>query len=431
MAESVGSTPAETPQAAPTPASKNDALVRQAELIISNVLRGGVLLSAAIIVIGAVMFYADRGGQTLTFPHTLSAVVQMLAQGNPLAIIMLGLLVLLATPVVRVAVSIVAFALEHDRLYVGITSLVLAILLVSILVLGAVFGQGQSETAPSPGLGFSAIVFGGSLIAGLIGSLVGLGGGVFVVPLLTLGLGVPIEVAIGASIVSVIATSSGAAAAYVRDRVTNLRVGMFLEIATSLGAVIGGFVAVFIHPGLLFIIFGVVLLISAAPLIVKIGEELPQGVRNDRYAERLALASSYEDARLGRRVDYQVTRVPAGFGMMYIAGMISGLLGIGSGTFKVLAMDTAMRLPMKVSTTTSNFMIGVTAAASAGIYFNRGAINPLIAAPVALGVLAGATLGAKTLARLSNATIRKIFVPILVLISVEMLIRGAANLLGH
>lgn len=431
MAESAGRTSAESSQAVPTPASRNDALVRQAELIISNVLRGGVLLSAAIIVIGAVMFYAGGGGQTLTFPHTLSAVAQMLAQGNPLAIIMLGLLVLLATPVVRVAVSIVAFALEHDRLYVGITSLVLAILLVSILVLGAVFGQGQSETAPSPGLGFSAIVFGGSLIAGLIGSLVGLGGGVFVVPLLTLGLGVPIEVAIGASIVSVIATSSGAAAAYVRDRVTNLRVGMCLEIATSLGAVIGGFVAVFIHPGLLFIIFGVVLLVSAAPLIVKIGEELPQGVRNDRYAERLALASSYEDVRLGRRVDYQVTRVPAGFGMMYIAGMISGLLGIGSGTFKVLAMDTAMRLPMKVSTTTSNFMIGVTAAASAGIYFNRGAINPLIAAPVALGVLAGATLGAKTLARLSNATIRKIFVPVLVLISAEMLIRGVANLLGH
>jgi uncharacterized membrane protein YfcA len=277
---------------------------------------------------------------------------------------------------------------------------------------------------------FFALVLVGSLLAGLIGSLVGLGGGIFVVPLLTLVLGLPIQEAIGASIVSVIATSSGAAAAYVRDHITNLRVGMFLEIATTLGALTGAFLTVIAPAPLLFVVFGLVLIVSAVPLVVKIGEELPVGVTSDRWARRLALASTYPDRRLGREVSYEVTRVPAGFSLMYVAGLISGLLGIGSGTFKVLAMDTAMRLPMKVSTTTSNFMIGVTAAASAGIYFERGDINPLVAAPVALGVLAGAMIGARTLSRLSNATIRKVFVPVIILVGLEMLIRGAALVVG-
>ena len=278
---------------------------------------------------------------------------------------------------------------------------------------------------------FLVLVFLGSLFAGLIGALVGLGGGVFIVPLLTLAFGLPIHEAIGASIVSVIATSSGAAAAYVRDRITNLRVGMFLEVATTLGAVSGAFLSVIAPTAVLFLIFGVVLIISAVPLVVRIGEELPTGVRPDRWAKALALSGSYPDQRLRRQVQYNVTHVPAGFSMMYVAGLISGLLGIGSGTFKVLAMDTAMRLPMKVSTTTSNFMIGVTAAASAGIYFERGDINPLVAAPVALGVLLGATVGAATLAKLSNRTIRKIFIPLLVLIAVEMLIRGGAMFFFH
>jgi uncharacterized membrane protein YfcA len=276
-----------------------------------------------------------------------------------------------------------------------------------------------------PHLFFFLLVFAGSLFAGLIGALVGLGGGIFVVPLLTLAFGLPIQIAIGASIVSVIATSSGAAAAYVRDRITNLRVGMFLEIATTLGAITGAFLVTIAPTPILFIIFGAVLLFSAVPLVIKIGEELPQGVKSDRWAQVLALESSYPDHKLGREVSYKVTRVPAGLSMMYIAGLISGLLGIGSGTFKVLAMDTAMRLPMKVSTTTSNFMIGVTAAASTGIYFARGDIDPVIAAPVALGVLIGATVGAKTLAKLSNATVRKIFVPVLALAAIEMLIHGA------
>jgi uncharacterized membrane protein YfcA len=284
--------------------------------------------------------------------------------------------------------------------------------------------------AAPPHLLFFALVFAASLAAGLIGSLVGLGGGVFVVPLLTLVFGLPLPEAIGASIISVIATSSGAAAAYVRDRITNLRVGMFLEIATTLGAITGAFLTAIAPTGLLFLIFGLVLVISATPLIMRFGEELPTGVKNDRWAEMLGLAGSYRDERLGREVAYQVKRVPLGVALMYGAGLISGLLGIGSGTFKVLAMDTAMRLPVKVSTTTSNFMIGVTAAASAGIYFQRGDINPVVAAPVALGVLAGATLGARVLARLSNRSIRKLFVPILLFIALSMLIRGGSILLG-
>ena len=410
-------------------------LVRQAELVISNVLRGGVLLSAAVILVGVVWYYLQphaRAAGGLSYPHHLGDVIPAVLAGNAEAIITLGLLILLATPVVRVAVSIGAFALEHDWLYVGITTLVLALLLASILVLGEVFGKGTVTPQAPPSLGVFALVALGSVVAGVVGSLVGLGGGVLVVPLLTIGFSVYPEIAVGVSIISVIATSSGAAAAYVRDHITNLRVGMFLEIATTIGAIAGAFLAIILAPGLLFVIFGVVLLVSAIPLLIKIGEEIPRGVRNDRWAQRLALASSYRDDKLGRTIDYQVAHVPAGFGMMLVAGILSGLLGIGSGTFKVLAMDTAMRLPMKVSTTTSNFMIAVTAAASAGIYFQRGDMNPLYAAPVALGVLLGATSGAKTLARFSNTTIRKIFVPILVAIAVEMLIRGAGYLMtGH
>jgi len=405
-------------------------LVRQAEIVISNVLRIGVFLSAAVIVVGAILYYAvGNGGAAFSYPHTLGEVLPALRAGNFQAIITLGLLILLATPIVRVAVSIVAFILEGDWRYVGITTVVLILLLGSVFVLGALFGHGPIETMHPVGLGDFGIIAGVSVVAGIIGSLVGLGGGLLVVPLLTLIFGVYPEVAVGVSIVSVIATSSGAAAAYVRDEMTNLRVGMFLEIATTIGAIGGAFLAIVIAPSYLFVIFGAVLLISAVPLIVKIGEELPAGVKSDRWARSLKLGSHYPDATLGRVVDYQVTNVPAGFGLMSIAGVLSGLLGIGSGTFKVLAMDVAMRLPMKVSTTTSNFMIGVTAAASAGIYFQRGDINPLYAGPVAVGVLVGATMGAKILTRFTNATIRKVFIPIMVIVAVEMLIRGVSQFL--
>jgi uncharacterized membrane protein YfcA len=268
------------------------------------------------------------------------------------------------------------------------------------------------------------LIFLSAGIAGFLGSLVGLGGGVLVVPLLTIVFKLPIPLAIGASIISVIATSSGAAAAYVRDHLTNMRVGMFLEIATTIGAISGAFLAGYLAPNLLGIIFGVILLISAAPLIVKLGEELPQGVKNDRLATWFQLDSTYPDHRLHRDISYQVTRTPFGFMMMYVAGAISGLLGIGSGTFKVVALDTLMRLPIKVSTTTSNFMIGVTAAASAGIYFSRGDILPLVAAPVALGVLIGALIGARLLAHLSSKTLRITFIVVLLISAAEMIING-------
>lgn len=268
------------------------------------------------------------------------------------------------------------------------------------------------------------LIFAGAILAGLLGSLIGLGGGVLIVPMLTLAFGLPIRYAIGASIIAVIATSSGAAAAYVRDHLTNLRVGMFLELATTTGAISGAFLAGLLAPGLLFVTFGIILLVSVVPLVFKLGEELPKGIRNDRWATWLHLASTYPDQRLGRDVAYQVTRTPLGLAMMYVAGVVSGLLGIGSGTFKVLAMDTVMRLPMKVSTTTSNFMIGVTAAASAGIYFSRGDVPPLIAAPVALGILLGALVGARLLRYLSNKSLRLIFIPVLILIAVQMVFRG-------
>jgi uncharacterized membrane protein YfcA/uncharacterized membrane protein len=395
--------------------------------IIGWALLGGVLLSSAVILVGFLLLITSpgalSGNRTDIFPHSFGALWVSLLGGHLQAIIVVGLLLLIATPVLRVAISIIAFAVEHDMQYVLITCLVLAILLFSfIFVTGAPVTHMPPATAP---LSFADIVliFVGAVLAGLLGALVGLGGGVLIVPLLTLAFGLPIEYAIGASIISVIATSSGAAAAYVRDHITNLRVGMFLEIATTTGAVCGAFVAGLINPTILYIVFGVVLLVSAAPLVFKLGEELPLGVKNDFWANRLHLNGSYPDAYLGE-VRYQATRTPYGFAMMYVAGLISGLLGIGSGTFKVLAMDTLMRLPMKVSTTTSNFMIGVTAAASAGIYFSRGDIRPVIAAPVALGILVGALVGARVLTHLHNKTVRMIFLPVLCAIAAEMILRG-------
>ncbi len=394
------------------------------------ILQIGVMLSAALILLGIALLPTRPGGlspeRVLIFPQTLSLLASELLVLRPQAVITLGLLLLIATPVVRVAASIVAFALEGDRRYVVITSVVLLILLFSLFLGGTSL---KSQTViPVVQFHFSLsvvlLIFAGSVLAGVVGALVGLGGGIMIVPMLTILFGFPISFAIGASIISVIATSSGAAAAYVRDRLTNIRVGMFLELGTTLGAISGAFLAGLLAPGLLGVIFGIILLISAAPLVFKIGEELPQGVKNDRWANALSLANSYPDAQLRREVSYQVTRTPFGLGMMYIAGLISGLLGIGSGTFKVVAMDTMMRLPLKVSTTTSNLMIGVTAAASAGIYFSRGDIPPLIAAPVALGVLSGALIGARLLQHLSNRVLRLIFVPVILIAAIEMILHG-------
>jgi uncharacterized membrane protein YfcA/uncharacterized membrane protein len=398
--------------------------------IIGWILQGGVVLSASIILIGLLLFpFYSKGfsvSELLSFPQTFSQIWVGLLALHPQSIIAFGLLLLIATPVLRVAVSIVAFALERDFRFVVITGLVLFILFLSNVLLGNIVGSASHTTVQQ--FHFSLLVvlliFGGAIAAGVLGSLIGLGGGVLIVPLLTLVFGLPIYFAIGASIISVIATSSGAAAAYVRDHLTNLRVGMFLELGTTTGAITGAFLAGMLVPNLLFVLFGIILLISVVPLIFKIGEELPKGVKNDRLAKWLSLSGSYPDQRMGRQVSYQVTRTPLGMAMMYVAGIISGLLGIGSGSFKVLAMDTAMRLPMKVSTTTSNFMIGVTAAASAGIYFSRGDIPPLIAAPVALGVLLGAFIGSRLLMRLSNKTVRLIFLPVMAIIAIQMVLRG-------
>ncbi len=271
---------------------------------------------------------------------------------------------------------------------------------------------------------FCAILFGASVLAGALGALLGLGGGVIVVPVLTLMAGLNIHYAIGASIVSVIATSSGAAATYVRDRITNLRLGMFLEMATTTGAVAGALVAGFLPGRVLSVIFGAVLLHAAWTMARFRQGDVPTGVAGSPLATRLRLHGTYFDPALKRRVDYQVTGVPQGFGMMWLAGLISGLLGIGSGVFKVIAMDILMRAPLKVSTTTSNFMIGVTAAASAGVYFLRGDIHPFIAAPVALGILVGTVAGTRLLLHLRGAAIRKVFLAVLILVAGQMIWRG-------
>jgi uncharacterized membrane protein YfcA len=271
---------------------------------------------------------------------------------------------------------------------------------------------------------FTLIVFLGSMGAGAFGAIVGVGGGILIIPLLTLGFGVHIHYAIGASLVAVIATSSGAAAAYLRDRLTNLRVGVLLEVATTVGAVIGVAIGTRVPVSTLFIVFGAVLLLSLIPLISKLGEELPTGVEPDRLSRALKLGSTYPDRQLGRDVAYEVTGVPAALAGMFGAGIISGMLGIGAGAFKVLSMDLAMRLPMKVSSATSNFMIGVTAAASAWVYLQRGWVQPVIAAPTALGALAGAFVGAKILSRMSNDAVRKLFLPVLAWIAIRMIVRG-------
>ncbi|HWA56056.1 MAG TPA: sulfite exporter TauE/SafE family protein [Gemmatimonadales bacterium] len=260
----------------------------------------------------------------------------------------------------------------------------------------------------------------GSFLAGLLGALTGLGGGVVIVPLLTIGFGIDFRYAVGASLVAVIATSSGAAAAYMREGYTNMRVGMFLEIATTFGAILGALLASLISTNALAIIFGVVLLYSAWTAS-RPKTEHPAQVA-DPLAVRLRLDSSYPTPAGVRH--YLVQRVPLGFGLMFVAGTLSGLLGIGSGAVKVLAMDQAMGLPFKVSTTTSNFMIGVTAAASAGVYLQRGYIDPGIAMPVVLGVLGGAMLGATILTRTHPRHLRRIFGAVVFLLAIEMIYHG-------
>ncbi len=264
-----------------------------------------------------------------------------------------------------------------------------------------------------------------AFFAGIIGSMAGLGGGVLIVPFLTLYFHVPISLAIGASIISVIATSSGSASAYVKDKISNIRVGTFLVLFTTSGAILGAFLEHIAPTRIIYLVFGIVLLISVMPLLKKFGEvNQPSSVKNDPIAERLSLNSHYHNMELGKEVTYNVAGVKSGSAMMLVAGILSGLLGIGSGVFKVIAMDTFMKLPIKVSTTTSNFMIGMTAAASAGIYFFNGYVNPYIAAPVAIGVLIGAVVGARLLVKTKGSTVRLVFAIIIVVVAVEMLLNG-------
>lgn len=271
---------------------------------------------------------------------------------------------------------------------------------------------------------FTFLVASGSFLAGFLGALTGLGGGVVIVPLLTIIFGLDIRYAIGASLVSVIATSSGAAAAYVREGFSNIRIGMFLEIATTFGAIAGALIAAKVSTGAIAIIFGLVLLYSAF-LSGRAQPEHAPDTRPDALGKRLRLNSSYPTA--AGLQPYTVHNVPGGFGMMFGAGILSGLLGIGSGAVKVLAMDQTMRIPFKVSTTTSNFMIGVTAAASAGVYLSRGYIDPGLAMPVMLGVLAGSMTGAKVLVRAKTRVLRFVFAIVIFALGIEMIINGVTG----
>lgn len=272
-----------------------------------------------------------------------------------------------------------------------------------------------------------------SFVAGAAGSLLGLGGGIIVVPVMTLFLHIDFRTAAGASIIAVIATSSGSAAAYVRDRLANIRVGMLLEILTALGAVTGALLAGRLAGPLLFVVFSLVLIYSLVPTGRKIVSELrgrtaapaaEEAAVSGRFAASMGLEGTYFDPALGRTIEYRLRRVPLGAAIMYIAGLASGMLGIGSGVFKVLAMDNVMGMPIKSSTATSNFMIGVTAAASAGIYFGRGDIDPFVAAPVALGVLGGSLFGARILPRIAGVGIRIAFFAVIAAIAAQMLLRS-------
>lgn len=261
----------------------------------------------------------------------------------------------------------------------------------------------------------------GSLLAGLLGSLTGLGGGAIIVPMLVVGFGVDIRYAMGASLVSVIATSSGAAAAYVREGFSNIRIGMFLEIATAAGAVVGASAVHMLPTATIAIVFGCVLLVSAF-LSLKLMYEPSLPSEPDRLAVLLKMDSTYPT--LHGPQSYGVRRVPAGFAAMFGAGVLSGLLGIGSGAFKVLAMDHVMRLPFKVSATTSNFMIGVTAAAGAGIYLREGFVDPGLAMPVILGTLLGSMAGTRVLLKANVRWLRVVFGLVILALGVEMIYGG-------
>jgi len=263
-----------------------------------------------------------------------------------------------------------------------------------------------------------------SIVAGFVGALFGLGGGVLIIPFLTLVEGVPVPLAVGASIVSVVATSSASAATYVQDHLTNLRLGMFLEIGTVAGAITGAFVSVFLPASALFILFGIILLYATMVMIRARGIDFPANVRPDKTSRILALGSQYEDHSLNRVVKYEVTRTPLTVFIGYFAGIVSGLLGVGGGVINVPTMNLVSKVPVKVASATSNFMIGVTAAASASVYLLRGDVHPLLAAPLIIGVAGGALLGTRVLKVTPPTRVKVAFGILLAAISLLMILKG-------
>mgnify|MGYP000845320310 FL=1 len=269
-------------------------------------------------------------------------------------------------------------------------------------------------------LSFTIILICAAFLAGLLGSLTGLGGGVVVIPVLTLCFNIDFHYAIGAALVASIATSSGSASAYVKEGITNIRLGMFLEIATTIGAVGGAIIALWMPTNIIAVIFGLVLILTSAMQMRRKVDHT--NVVGSDMARKLKLYGTYPT--MDGEKKYELTNVGGGFSVMLGAGVLSGLLGIGSGALKVLAMDAAMKVPFKVSTTTSNFMIGVTAVASAVVYIQRGYIAPGIAFPIMVGVLGGSLFGAKLLKRLDVTILRKIFVFAILLVAINMIYNG-------
>lgn len=262
-----------------------------------------------------------------------------------------------------------------------------------------------------------------SIGAGFVGAMSGMGGGVVLIPALTL-FGMDIKHAIAISIVSVIATSSGSASAYVRDRITNLKIGMFLEMFTILGALVGAAITIASSSQPLYLIFGIVLLSSWLALFLQRHEGWRPVSHQDKFSQWLELDGSYHDQAIDQTIAYRGARAYFGGPLMFGAGLIAGLLGIGAGALKVLIHDLVMGLPPKVSTTTSNLIIGVTALAGTSVYLAAGYIDPGLAAPVILGIVVGAFIGTKTLVRLTNQTVRYFFLVVLAVLGTEMLLRG-------
>src|SRR5713226_9322139 len=271
------------------------------------------------------------------------------------------------------------------------------------------------------------IIFLVSIVAGFVGALFGLGGGVLIIPFLTLVEGIPVPLAVGASIVSVVATSSASAATYVQDHLTNLRLGMFLEIGTVAGAISGAYVSIFFqgpNSWFLFILFGALLVYAAVVMLAGRKHDAPSDVRPDRLAATLSLGGQYPDPATGRTVEYQVTRTPHTVGISYFAGIVSALLGEGGGIIQVPTMNLVSKVPVKAASATSNFMIGVTAAASASVYFLRGQVNFLLAAPLMLGVVVGATVGTRLLLSTPPLRLKVLFAVLLLLVSADMIVKG-------